>query len=395
MHNEREDNSLLTRYWQATKADLAHAEALPFEVYSDPAVYALERQYAFHHEWVFACAEQQLAEPGCYFAFSLAGEPVLILRGEDAVVRAFSNICRHRGTPLVEEGFGQIEKHIVCPYHAWTYSIAGELKAVPFAKRIAVDKSEHRLHAYELRAWKGLLFVNLTGEAGDFETRMDALDACVSAYSLERFQHGHTGQREHWSANWKLAVENAIESYHLFKVHAQTLETLTPTQHSFYLGGSSEWSLSAGKFQDAPGLLKRLFGGDAHVTQTHYTLVFLPPGFIGILDAESFSWINVLPVGETSCEVWSGGVSLHGGTLPKAESDFNQAFLAEDKAIVERVQKGMSARFVQGGKLVDMEEILVDFRRFLATRIFDEPVSDWRTSAEGRDFLKQLGAGDS
>lgn len=379
---------ILEAYRSGCMASLGEAKALPFEVYHDANIFAEERHRVFHSEWVFACAEQQISKPGDYYAFNLADEAIVVLRGQDGEVRTFSNLCRHRGTPLLDEGFGHIDKQIICPYHAWTYTDQGDLKAAPFAKDVSLDKEEHALHKIAMVSWHGLVFVNLADKPIPFESRIEGLDEYLSVYAPERFVAGYTGQEESWSANWKLSVENAIESYHLFKVHAETLETLTPTKQAFYLGGSSEWSLNAGKYVDTRSTLSKWFSGEQPEAYQHYLLVFLPPSFVGILDADSFSWLQILPDGATGCRVQSGGIAQESGTVSQMEKEFNDAFMAEDKAIVERVQRGVMSPSAMGGKLVDMEQILVDFRFFLGSRLFDLPATPFQPGADTELFTQ-------
>jgi len=134
---------------------LEEAHALPFAAYTDESVYAEEVRKVFHNEWVFVCQEPELAMPGDYFAIALAGEPICVIRGTDRKLRALSNICRHRGTPLLDEGYGNVARYVTCPYHAWSYGLDGELKAIPYNKQITVDRERHRLPRFHCDTWGG------------------------------------------------------------------------------------------------------------------------------------------------------------------------------------------------------------------------------------------------
>ncbi len=364
--------SLLQSYKQTAQASIEDAISLPFAVYHDPDVYSAELDAVFRNEWVFVCAEQQLPEAGDYFAFTLAGEAVVIIRGQDNQVRALSNNCRHRGTPLLDEGFGRINRNIICPYHAWTYDDKGVLKAVTFPGEVQVNKDAHCLPQFHLEQWLGLLFVNLSGKPYSFAQRIQGIDKYTSIFEPERFTEGYHGDKEQWQANWKLAVENGIESYHLFKVHKDTLETITPSKSAFYVAGSSEWSVTAGRMADNRSKLSKWLSGDHPEAHDHYLLIFLPPSFVGIITYESFDWIHILPDGTEQCSVQAGGIFERGlSKKDDAQMQFANAFLEEDKIICERVQKGMHSQQGYGGKLVSMEKILVDFRQFLASWLFD------------------------
>ena len=382
---------LTEAFKQGAQAPLESASSLPFEIYRDDGIYAAEVDAIWHNEWVFLAAEQQIPKPGDYFACTLGGEPVAVIRGSDGEVRALSNVCRHRGTPLLEEGFGSLDqKNIVCPYHAWTYDTKGALKAVPMPGSIEVNKAEHCLPAFHLHSWHGLLFVNLAKHPTPFTERTQGIDDYIAGFDLSRFTAGYQGEVEHWQSNWKLAMENAMESYHLFKVHKETLETVTPTRDAYYVAGSADWSLTGGRLVVEKGLLQRLMAGSYPDAYNHYILVSLPPSFVGVLTWESFGWIQVLPSSSTQSTIVSGGIA-EGGGENRYESEFTQQFFAEDKAICEHVQKGMMARHSSGGKLVEMERVVVDFHQFLASRLYGSPTSAFYQSDEAEKFLSLSG----
>jgi phenylpropionate dioxygenase-like ring-hydroxylating dioxygenase large terminal subunit len=214
-------------------------KSLPGFAYVSEAVQSLEKVNIFHGDWVFACAEQEVAEAGAYYTFNLHGESITIIRGKDGQLRALSNICRHRGTPPLDPGSG-VTKRLVCPYHAWTYDDRGALVAVPHPGNAKIEKSENCLPQFNLEIWNGLVFISLNPKVEALAKRLAGLDECLKEFDLKQFVYYQTEDQEEWQANWKLIMENAAESYHLFKVHKETLETVTPTKQASYLQGSSE-----------------------------------------------------------------------------------------------------------------------------------------------------------
>ncbi|MCW8879342.1 MAG: aromatic ring-hydroxylating dioxygenase subunit alpha [Kangiellaceae bacterium] len=364
-------HALFDEYKKIASQSIHSAVALPFSVYSERSVLELESKKIFNNDWIFVCAEGQLSDPGSYFAMDLAGEAIAVIRTSKGELIALSNICRHRGTPLLDKGFGLIQKNITCPYHAWTYSDEGDLKAIPFQGEVEIDKKQHCLPKFHIGCWLGLVFVNLGEQPQPIEERFAHLSDYLSNFQPERFIHANSGDTEVWQANWKLAVENAIESYHLFKVHKETLETVTPSKNAYYVAGSSEWAIAGGKMKTNESKIMQWLTGETPEVYKHYLLVFLPPNFIGIMTYESFDWISILPIDETSCRIYSGGLSESSAEEDKHTKGFVQQFMAEDKVICERVQQGMKSTKTTGGKLVEMEKILVDFRQFLASRLFD------------------------
>lgn len=379
----------MSAYQQAAATQIGDARCLPFAVYHDSEVFKAEAEALFHNDWVFACAEAKLAEPGDYFALEIVGEQVAVVRGKDGMLRVLSNNCRHRGTPLLELGFGNTGKSIVCPYHAWTFDHAGAFRGAPFAGEVTLDKQEHCLPQYAVTVWRGLVFVNLADEPQPFSERIEGIDAYLNVFELERFKHAYHLEAEHWTANWKLAVENGIESYHLFKVHKETLETMTPTKQAYYVAGSSEWTLTGGAIKDERSTLTKWFSGNHPEAYSQYVLLSLPPSLIAVIDYEGMHWIQILPTDAAHCDVIPGGLSPHAVTdLSSPEFEFTHAFLAEDKEICERVQRGMYSQKGKGGKLVSLEQILVDFRHYIGNRLFGTAPEPFREAEQASLFLE-------
>lgn len=383
-------SDLLQRYQQTASADHGAALALPFEVYRDADVFNLEVDNIYHGDWVFVCSEAELAKPGDYFALTLANESIVVLRGLDGKLRALSNLCRHRGTPLLDEGFGSVGKLIVCPYHAWSYDNSGRLKAAPFVVENEVNKSDHRLPQYHLETTLGLVFVNLSDNPIPLEQRFGGLEGWASVFEPQRFVEATAGSEETWTANWKLAMENAMESYHLFKVHKETLETVTPSKQAYYVAGSSEWTLTGGKMLENEGMLAKWFKGDQPKVYSHYLLISLPPNFVGIMSWDSFGWLCTLPVDANTTIVRAGAqVEAGYGGEDATSREFTEAFFAEDKWICERVHQGMRSTHGKGGRLVEMERPVIDFHQFLASRLFNTTPSPYHENREDNPFLNQ------
>ncbi len=382
--------SELEKIQQTAMHPLESAKSLPFSAYTDPAVLAAETQTIFSKEWVFVCMAGELQEVGDYFAITLANEPIIVLRDDNRELRALSNICRHRGTTLLDEGFGKVEKYITCPYHAWAYSKQGALEAIPYNKVVAVDVAEHQLPSFSVATWNGLVFVNLDPNARPLAERFAGIDQYLRLFKPATFDQVSQGEVELWCTNWKLAMENAMESYHLFKVHQSTLETFSPTRDAYYIAGSSEWTLTGGKTQRKKGFLEKVLGRIYNELYDHYVLVSLPPSFVGILSYGSFGWLSAHPVDSQYTQIRSGSTFTAGAMDDSVQMmEFTKAFFLEDKEICERVQKGMMSPSMQGGKLVDMERVVVDFHQFLGARLGntnptqlfeDEAASQWKNA---------------
>ncbi|MEM7250044.1 MAG: aromatic ring-hydroxylating dioxygenase subunit alpha [Pseudomonadota bacterium] len=362
--------------WRELEACLAlpHGQALtlPFAAYRDRSVFREEMRTVFLTDWLFVCAEQEIPDAGDYYALRVGPEPVVIIRGRDGVARAFANVCRHRGTQLLDDGFGRIDRRMVCPYHAWAYDDLGELQAVPFSKDSHVEREAHALVRFEVSTWRGLLFVSLGDPPLSLEARVAHVDALLDFFDQGQLNAASPGPIELWHSNWKLIMENAMESYHLFKVHTDTLETITPTRGSYYVTGDSEAVLTGG---GPPAKADRL--PSAVALEQHYLLVSLPPNFVGVLDGESLSWISVFPIDAETSVVRSGGLTSNlNGYERTSTREFVLAFFAEDQAICERVQRSMGATLSRGGRLTEMERVVVNFHHYLGSRLFQQVRTD-------------------
>lgn len=371
---------------EAALSPAGRARALPFAAYTDPDVHRLEMDRIFGRDWIAICASASLANPGDHFAHAIGGEPVVVLRGDDGKLRALSNVCRHRGTLLQDDGFGAAKK-FVCPYHAWTYDLEGNLRGVPVPGNVEIDKSAHCLPQFRVEEWAGVVFVNLDASAESLASRLVGLERYLDPFDMSGFDTPTPPKPlETWDANWKLIVENGIESYHLFKVHRDTLETMTPTKGAFYLEGSARWTATAGWYK----------GVDPTASAEHptaglvgkgYVLVSIPPSFVAILTEDSWGWLSVFPTAADRTVVAEGSLrrgrpSLLERASKAVEENFVTAFLAEDRAICERGQRGMAARRSQGGQLVELERVVADFHHHLAWRLFGaEPAAAWRGPA--------------
>jgi len=160
----------VTDFVKRTDVALAGAHTLPGRYFTSPEIFALETEKIFLQRWLCVGRESQIARPGDYFLQQVGSESIIILRDRSDRVRAFYNVCRHRGTRLCEEHQGQFAGTIQCPYHAWTYSLDGRLIGAPSADTIEdFDKAEWPLHSVAIAAWEGFLFINLADEPEPFD----------------------------------------------------------------------------------------------------------------------------------------------------------------------------------------------------------------------------------
>ncbi len=342
--------------------------ALPNAAYREAAFAQSETAGIWHGDWVFVTTEDHVGSPGDQLPVMVGDQPVLLLRTQAGELSAMSNLCAHRGTLLVEEPARA--KRIQCPYHAWTYDDDGKLLAAPFTARGAVDKAAHCLPVYRTESWHGLVFVSLDPGVETLAERFATVEPHAVAHGIDGMHHwsGHQ-ETQVWDCNWKLAIINAMESYHLFQVHPKTLEPHTPTRDAYYIEGSARATATGGRVE----------GTD------DYLLISLPPNFVGVFNASAFYWQTVHPISVDRCSVRTGGAYASPGSTrsPSSRGRFSQwlsriagnaaahslpDFLPEDKAICERGQRGAAGDFSPGG-LVAAERVVADFGHYLNWRL--------------------------
>jgi glycine betaine catabolism A len=200
--------------------------------YTSWGVYQQEREHIWWGDWVCAGRTEEIASPGDYVVRDIAGESIFITRNADDELRAFYNVCSHRGTKFVDdiEGTGHVKKAFKCPYHAWTYDLNGGLIGSPNVKEDEhFDRSDYPLHAVHVDGYAGFLFVNLSAQPA--RPLMDALtDGAETITAFERFKMDElrVGVRIVYevAANWKIVVENYNECLHCPQIHPELVQVV-------------------------------------------------------------------------------------------------------------------------------------------------------------------------
>jgi glycine betaine catabolism A len=203
------------------------ATTLPQRYFVSPEVFAQEQEQIFSTQWVVVGHQSQIARAGDYFTQQFAGESVIILRDQEGEVRAFYNVCRHRGTRLCEDRSGRLRETIRCPYHAWTYSLDGKLMGAPHMDKVeGFAKAGHSLHPVSLALWEGFIFLSLVLEPTTFQRVFAPLTGKFTHWNLPNLRSARRIEYD-VRANWKLIFENYSECYHCPLVHP-ALSKLTP-----------------------------------------------------------------------------------------------------------------------------------------------------------------------
>src|SRR6476659_2229048 len=216
----------LTTFHRTVNTYQHGAQTMPGEYYTSPAILAEENERIFARSWHCVGRGSALSNAGDYVVSTVAGESLIILRDRSGELRAFFNVCRHRGTRLCEAAKGQFSETIQCPYHAWTYTIDGRLIGAPQMQEVpGFDKREFHLHSAALAEWEGFVFVNVAPEPEPFAEVFASMLGRLTRFGLERLAVGHSVTYE-VAANWKLVFQNYSECLHCPMIHPELTAVL-------------------------------------------------------------------------------------------------------------------------------------------------------------------------
>jgi Rieske 2Fe-2S family protein len=223
------------------------AKTLPQRYFVSAEIFAQEQKTIFSEQWILVGHHSQIPKAGDYFISEVAGESLIIVRDKRGAIHGFYNVCRHRGSRLIENRNGQ-SAAIQCPYHAWTYALDGRLIGAPHMDEVSgFDKTDYSLHTVNLSLWEGFIFVNLADASTSRSNRdyisLDKWFAPLSAkFSRWNLSALRAAKRIEYDvrANWKLIFENYSECYHCLGVHPE-LSKISPSD-------SAENDLTEGPF---------------------------------------------------------------------------------------------------------------------------------------------------
>lgn len=198
-------------------ADPNESWTLAAPYYYDAELYAREQERVFARTWQLVCHQSEIANPGDFRRHRIAGEDIFVIRGKDGTVRGFYNVCRHRASQLIDEETGNKPSVIVCPYHSWTYDHEGKLRGAVNCENVkGFDKDDFTLARVAVEVFLGFVFVNLDTDAAPLAGRLGPLEDWMrrECPGIDGYKRVYRVDNE-VPCNWKLLVENLIESYHL------------------------------------------------------------------------------------------------------------------------------------------------------------------------------------
>jgi len=331
------------------RASLADASTIPAPWYTDPRISDLERSTVFGRNWVVAGRTDQVAAPGQYLTTEVAGEPIIVVRGQEGILRGFFNVCRHHAAAVMTEPCGHASI-LRCPYHGWSYGLDGCLKGVPeFAGVKGFEPAQNGLVPIHVDTWENFVFVNLDPPAASLPTFLARLMQSAAPLALSKL---HFFERRVWklACNWKVFVDNYLDGgYHVPHLHKALSSVLDYTQYTIH--NEDRYCLQSSPMvtSDEDAATSATRKGD----RAHY--YWLYPNFMfncyeGYMDTNL-----VLPLDTDHCEVI---FDFYFSDVSESRCEHNRQSIAvgnrvqdEDIGICESVQRGLKSSAYGAGRL--------------------------------------------
>jgi phenylpropionate dioxygenase-like ring-hydroxylating dioxygenase large terminal subunit len=380
---------------------LARATTLPPEAYTSEAFHEWEIEHVFKREWQCVAHISQVPDAGDFLALDLLGEPLLVVHGKEDALRVLSRTCPHRGMDIMPPGFGRDAHGIaeprddapgagstrlfLCPYHAWTFELDGRLKACPEMHQAeGFTRDAFGLREFRCEVWNGFVFVNLDGQAAPLAGRLAEMDADLGQWDPAGMQI--VIQRE-WDCpfNWKVLVENFMESYHHLGAHAKTLQPMMPARDTWNEQERELYVRCHLPFKES--VLDELhqrehaFGfptidalDPAKKKESGLFLVF--PHFLLFTLPDRLVWYRIVPHGPGRLKLLTTmlvpaktAARPDFPALLEPETPLFFEFHLEDMEMCTAIQRGMYSLGAQRGRLSHLEMSVWLLQRYLAARI--------------------------
>jgi choline monooxygenase len=343
---------------------LERAHTIPALWYSDPAVHAAECRSVFGGTWQAVGRTDQVAEAGQFFTADLAGEPLVVVRGEDGELRAFFNVCRHRAARVMPDAEGRATR-LRCRYHGWTYDLCGRLRGTPEFDGVAdFRREDNGLPPVAVAVWGPLVWVHLGASPEPLAQYLAPLPE-VRLNLL-----GFVARREYRLAcNWKVFVDNYLDGgYHVNTVHPGLAGVLDYSRYRTEIAGNTAVQISPIQSSEDSAVSGVRAGENAYYWWVYPN--FMLNLYEGVMDTNL-----VLPLGTDACRV------VFDFYFAQTEGPAAKAFIArsievahqiqlEDVGICEEVQRGLKSRSFDAGRFsVKREAAGYHFHRLLARQL--------------------------
>ena len=366
------------KLYSESRLPLAQASTLPSHCYTAPEFFRRETETIFDKCWHYVGRQEQFDQPGAYKVIDTIAGSAIVCRDQAEEINAFSNHCRHRGTRLMYNS--GVCKGIICPYHAWRYSLNGQLVNAPgMAQSSGFEQDNYPLKRLRLEEFGGFLFVAFSEDVASLSEWIGNLPEVTNSHRLQELCYTDSLHYE-INANWKFVIENALEAYHTGTVHSQTLgqQESEPVQatgnwDALYVLNDPDKSIATlpGAKQKLPfiqGLTKKALGG------TWFSVIY--PCTQIVFSQDCVWWLDIKPISVSKTRLELGASFPASSTRLSGFEDlispyFERWSLAtpEDNAIAEAQQQGHESGQVEPGRLAMTEHCVHKLNNWVLDRI--------------------------
>lgn len=341
-------------------------------VYDHQELYELELEEIFYPGWHIVCHASEVPDAGSYMTFDLGIEHCLVIRDRDMELRAFHNVCRHRAHPLVSRREGKCRGRLTCPYHGWTYGLDGALRIVPADESFPdMDKADYGLEPVELDTLFGFVFVRFRSGGPDLATWAGIDPAQVAPYKLEDVRPIRKIWAKPLAADWKNAMDNYQESYHVPAGHPGLNDLIDlPDSEDLKISRTRSARWSVGHYQsllpDFPHLPPEL--------QRTWRLLSILPNMALDLYPDMMDFFQILPAGPGKCIIRSGAYALpderrEARAARWLNERINAQVQEEDNDLTLAVQRGLRSSSYSVGVLSTKEVWLKQFQDLIRAKV--------------------------
>jgi choline monooxygenase len=332
---------------------------LPYDWYTDATVLRLEQQRLFGRSWQYAARLDQVAEPGQLTTAWAGLVPVILVRARDGVLRGFVNVCRHRGHVLCD-GDSRRET-IQCPYHAWTYALDGSLSRAPRADREpGFERDALGLVPVSVDAFGPFVFVNPDPDAAPLAETLGELPAILAegGIDVDALAFHSRAESDEYACNWKVCVENFLECYHCAVAHPSLSKAIDVSPDAYGLEIHGRLTTQIGPSRNGGG---GVYDAEGEVERGQFHFLF-PSTVVNVMPGRpNLSIGPVVPLGPERTHRFLD-YFVGPGVDDEWLRDYlalDQAVGAEDRALVENVQRGIASGGLPSGVLMPESEKLI------------------------------------
>lgn len=397
-------SELLAELDRRARLPLHQSVTSPRHAYISPDFFAWEVEHVFRDEWLCVAHVSQLPGAGSFLNIDLVGEPLSVVRDRDGRVRVLSRVCPHRGMDIMPPGFGYpgfepldlrrgIQGHgecsvLVCPYHNWTFGLDGRVKGcaeMQLAEGFAAR--DYGLAEFRSEIWQGFVFVNLNGTAQPLARQLEPLTPEVAAWRMAELE---VVIEQSWDCpfNWKVMVENWMESYHHLGIHHDTLQPMMPakdtwTEHErpHFIRShlplrpslAAELERVRERGERVPGFVE--LEGLTPAQRAEWGLHLGLPCFMFLVTSDRVIWYRLEPIAADRCRLLTTTlVSKAARAAPdfeqrlESEAQMLSAFHLQDMQVCSAVQRGLGSSAFAGGRLSHLEMPVWLIQRYVAAR---------------------------